>query len=78
MENGDLIKNKLTGTIGIIIDDKAIKNGQRRRMKIYYNAEEISACHLVGKKLFSYAGKICFYEYSYPEEVELYKDGQEN
>ena len=49
MENGDLIKNKLTGTIGIIIDDKAIKNGQRRRMKIYYNAEEISACHLVGK-----------------------------
>ncbi len=70
MGNGDLVKNKLTDTIGIIIDDKYSKDHQRYRMKIYYNAEEISACHLVGKKLFSYAGKICFCEYSFLEEVE--------
>ena len=72
IENGSLVKHKLTGAIGIVVDNAAIlKNADRHKMNIFYNAEGIHIGHLAGKNLFNYSGKTCFREYSYAEEVEV-------
>lgn len=71
IENGQLVKNKLTGLIGIIIDNKAQKKKPFNRMEIYYPAEKVPLCTLIGRSLFSYGGEVCFREYSCLEEVEL-------
>jgi len=75
IENGSLVKHKLTGAIGIVIDNEAIhKKSERYKMNIFYNAEGIDIGHLAEKTLFNYSGKTCFREYSYPEEVEVMKN----
>ena len=71
IENGQLVKNKLTGLIGIVIDNKAKNDRVNKRMIIYYPAEKVPLCTLIGRSLFSYGGEVCFKEYSCLEEVEL-------
>lgn len=70
IKNGDLVKNKLTGLVGIVIDNKVYYDNKSYRMKIYYPAEKVPLYNLIGRSLFSYGGKVCFEEYSLSEEVE--------
>ncbi len=69
---GILIRNKLTGANGIIIDEKRGRNEDM--LKIYYLAEEVPLCNLIGRQLFSYAGKICFSEFCNVKEIEIVEE----
>ncbi len=69
---GALVKNKLTGTTGII---RSCGHGRKKnRLQIYYLAEEVPLCNLIGRQLFSYAGKVVFHEYCYEEEIVIIND----
>ena len=73
IENGKLVKNKLTGCTGIIIDNGIRQSQNPIKMEIYYIADNVPVCNLIGETLFNYAGKTCFRKYTSPEEVELVK-----
>ncbi len=70
IENGQFIKNKLTGLTGIVIDNNR-GSDPRPKVKICYAVDDIPVANLIGKELFNYAGKVCFCEYIHQEELEI-------
>ncbi len=67
---GTLVKNKLTGANGIVV----AYGDNKDKLKIYYLAAEVPLCNLIGRKIFSYAGKVVFHEYCFIEEIEIIDD----
>lgn len=65
---GTLVKNKLTGAKGMVINCN--HGPKKNKLQIYYLAEEVPLCNLIGRQIFSYAGNIVFCEYCFEEEIE--------
>jgi len=69
---GTLVRNKLTKANGIVVgctDNYTTRS--KEKLKINYLAEEVPLCNLIGRQIFSYAGKIVFQEYCFEEEIEI-------